>query len=209
MTSQPDRAADQRLLDGIKAYVSGLRHPDLDDFRDDIMRAGNEWVPVEPENGPASDLMVSSLAYTTTTTHGIAALFAGERTTCKWEQTYKPSDNAALNAMLDSYGFAEVIGKWGPFVSDQSRVGMALWGPNVVYPQHRHKADEIYIIVAGSAEFSVGEGTGSWTEIRRAGDIVRISSNSLHGFTTADEPLAILAVWQAAPEDLRTSSTFN
>ena len=209
MSGRSNRTADQRILDGIKAYVSGLAHPDLDDFRDGIMVAGDDWVPVEPQHGPASEIMVVALEHTTPETHELAALFAAERATCKWEQTYKPSDNEAVNAMLKVYGFAEIIGKWGPFVSDRTRVSMVLWGANIIYPQHRHKAEEIYLIVAGSALFTVGEGTNVWTAPKRAGDVIRIPSNSLHGFTTSDEPIAILAVWLADPEDLRTPSDFD
>ena len=197
------------MLDGVLQFVASQDDPQLDDFRDGIVKWGTEWRGVEPAHGPASDIMVTTLDFTIPQTHGLAALFATERASCKWEQTYNRSDNEALNAMLEAYGFAEIIGKWGPFVSNHVRVGMVLWGPNIVYPQHRHKAEEVYLIVAGSAMFTIGQGNEAITGKKRAGDVVRIPSNSLHGFTTSDEPIAILAVWLADSEDLRAPSGFD
>lgn len=76
--------------------------------------------------------------------------------------------------------------------------------PQVDYPQHRHQAEEIYILPAGSAEFSFD---GSAAQIYRAGDVAHVESNRRHGFHTADESLVVFYLWQAV--DLRQTSSFE
>lgn len=60
--------------------------------------------------------------------------------------------------MLSGYGFAEVIGERGPFVSKRVRSGIGVWGPNIDHPAHHHMAEEVYVPLAGSAEITL---TGS------------------------------------------------
>ena len=109
--------------------------------------------------------------------------------------------------MLAGYGFAEVVGKHGPFVSERVRAGIGVWGPNIDYPAHRHEAEEIYVIAGGSAEFRLGDEGEEETVVKRAGDAVYVRSMLTHGFRTLSEPLAVFYVWQAG--DLREKSSFS
>jgi mannose-6-phosphate isomerase-like protein (cupin superfamily) len=68
---------------------------------------------------------------------------------------------------------------------------------------HYHRAEEIYIPLAGSAEFVLGD-RGPVT--RRAGDVIYVEPEMPHGFRTSDRYLAVYYLWQAG--DLRQTSTF-
>ncbi len=105
--------------------------------------------------------------------------------------------------MLAGYGFAETIGKQGPFISTRVRAGIGIWGPDIDYPAHRHEAEEVYVLLAGSARFQRGQDP---SERKSAGDVVHIPSMTAHGFRCGTEPLALFYIWQAG--DLREKSTF-
>jgi len=100
--------------------------------------------------------------------------------------------------MLAGYGFAEVVGRHGPFLSTRVRAGLGVWGPNIVYPPHRHRAEETYIVVAGAAEFTLGEDARAPASKRIAGDVVHVPSMTTHGFRTRDDPVLILYLWQGS-----------
>ncbi len=77
-----------------------------------------------------------------------------------WEQTYTKQDRVVSDDMLADYGFAEILGKRGPLVSNSIRCGIGVWGPGIDYPVHSHDAEEIYIILSGSARFTLDGNTG-------------------------------------------------
>ena len=130
-------------------------------------------------------------------------LFERAKDRLKWEQSYTKADAVVGVAMLAGYGFVEVIGKHGPFRSDRVRSGIGVWGPGITYPAHCHRAEEVYVPLAGSACFEVD---GRAPQVGRAGDAVDVPSMRVHGFRTTDEPLVVLYIWQAG--DLREKSTF-
>ncbi len=155
-----------------------------------------------PRHLAASDTLAGCVGLTAPDTHDLVAAFTAERVTRKWEQSYTKSENVVGDDMLSGYGFAEVIGKHGPFVSERVRAGIGVWGPHIDYPPHRHAAEEVYVVVAGSAEFDLGEPV-----VRHAGEAVYVPSMMTHGFRTKDQPLAVFYIWQAG--DLREKSTFG
>jgi mannose-6-phosphate isomerase-like protein (cupin superfamily) len=130
--------------------------------------------------------------------------FARHNHRLHWEQSYRRQDGLLPDAMLDAYGFAEIIGLRGPFVSDRIRAGIAVWGPHIDYPQHRHRAEEVYVLLCGSAQFRFASDA---PETRRRGDVVFVESNQRHGFCTTDESLVVYYLWQSG--DLRQMSRFD
>lgn len=72
-----------------------------------------------------------------------------------------------------------------------------------MYPNHHHQAEELYMIVAGSAVFRVAEDAPRRCE---AGDVVHVTPNQVHGFETREQPLGVLYVWRNG--DLRETSKF-
>lgn len=194
--------ADRRLLGAIRHFVAESPDPAIERFAAGIADWGDHWVDIPPAHLRAADTLSDCLALTHPETHALVAAFEAEKASRKWEQSYTRADGVVGIDMLSGYGFAEVIGKRGPFVSENVRAGIGVWGPNIDYPPHRHAAEEIYVVVAGSAEFNLGEPV-----MRRAGEAVYVPSMLTHGFRTKDQPLAVFYIWQAG--DLREKSSFD
>ena len=207
MESAPDRQTDQRLLEAVQAFVADHPSTDVRRFQDGIAKWGDDWTDVTPRYLRAVDTFNETLAFTTSETHELLSLSNAEKASRKWEQSYTKSDNLVDDDMLSGYGFAEVIGKHGPFVSTRVRCGIGVWGANIDYPVHRHNAEEVYVLLAGSAEFQLDDGESAHVAMRHTGDAVYVPSMLSHGFRTRDEPLVVLYIWQAG--NLREKSTFS
>ena len=199
------RAADRRLLDATLSYVAGHDDNKFDPFREAVADWGQEWTGVSPVHMTASDLLAEALplAEPGTVEHGLMKLYVQERASRYWEQSYTAADTGVGTGMLAGYGYTEIVGKRGPFVSDKVRAGVGVFGSGVDYPAHRHAAEEVYAILAGSATFRLGDGV---PELRTAGDVIHITSQLVHGFRMNDEPLVFVYLWQGG--DLREKSTF-
>lgn len=203
MNAQTDKIADQGLLDATLAYVANHADDRMDGFREPVANWGTDWRGVAPTHLPASDILAKCLDGTIPQTRGLMELFARERGTRFWEQSYSRADAAIGEDMLANYGFAEIIGKRGPFLSDRVRAGIGVFGKGIDYPPHRHKAEEIYMILAGSADFQLGQGAPIRREV---GELIHVPSYLVHGFRMTDNPLIVLYLWKDG--DLREKSTF-
>ncbi len=178
--------------------------------------AGATLRPVEPCHLPVSDLLQPALQLTTAETKPLLALYHEHRRRLHFEQSYSRADGVVSEQMLAGYGFAEIVGERGPLVSRAVRLGIGIWADNIDYPIHRHRAEEIYIVLAGSAEFSVDD-TGADASSastpspvyspRGVGDVVWVPSNTAHGFRTTKQLVVVLYAWQDG--DLREKSTFE
>ncbi len=193
---------DLEFLDAVRNFTLGHPHPDMDRFKAAMRDWGDSWQAVEPVYHPAADFL--DTAARQPDSHELVARFALHKHRLRWEQSYRREDGLVPDAMLDGYAFNEVIGKFGPFVSARIRCGIGIWGPNITYPQHQHQAEEVYLVLAGSAEFELG---GAEAVKRSAGDVVYVAPNQAHGFCTSDDPLVVFYLWQAG--DLRETSTFG
>ncbi len=111
-----------------------------------------------------------------------------------WGQTYSQSDFG--RGFIDNYGWLEVFGTRGHFANDEVAAGVLILGPEIVYPDHHHIAEEIYIPLTGGAEWRMGE---AGFRKREAGEVVHHASNVSHAMRTANEPLLALYIWRGGP----------
>jgi mannose-6-phosphate isomerase-like protein (cupin superfamily) len=199
-------AIDSRLLKATLEYIASHRDEKMDLFRENLINWGTEWAGVTSAHLAASDILATAYASAEPATpeYELMRAFVEERASRHWEQSYSKTDAAVGADMLANYGYAEIIGKQGPFVSACIRAGVGVFGPDIDYPPHCHQAEEVYVILVGSAEFRVGGGARA--ERRKARDTVQIPSMQHHGFRTTLEPVVILYLWQGG--DLREKSTF-
>ena len=195
---------DLELLDGVREFALAHPHPAVQRFRGSMRDWGDDWVAVEHSHLPASDFLAAAIPTGNQQTRALLETFERHRNRLHWEQSYRKEDGVVPDAMLESYAFAEIIGKQGPFVSERIRAGIGIYGPDIEYPRHQHQAEEIYIVLAGGADFKIGE-----AEIARyeSGDVVSVESNTWHGFRTSDQTLVVYYLWQAG--DLRQISNFG
>ncbi|MGI9409216.1 MAG: dimethylsulfonioproprionate lyase family protein [Hyphomicrobiaceae bacterium] len=203
MSKALDRRTYERLRDAMLTFVADHPHTAVEPFKESTANWGHKWCAGNSFHLRAAEYLTSALSSTTEQTRALTALFERERAGLKWERTYTEADPAVSADLIERYGFVEFIGEEGPFVSDRVRAGVGAWGPYVHYPAHRHQAEEIYILLAGSAYFQFNAGPA---RLQRAGDAVYVPSMLTHGFRTGADPLVVLYVWQAG--DLREKSTF-
>ncbi|MEO0619279.1 MAG: dimethylsulfonioproprionate lyase family protein [Pseudomonadota bacterium] len=199
-----------QLRDGVLTFIAHHPAPEMERFAAGVSGwAGadapdEQWVGGEIALLPAAAHLHAALDQVTSETEPLVALFDRHRLSCKWEQSYRRRDGLVGGDMLDGYGFVEVIGKQGPFVSGQVRIGIGVWGPDIDYPEHAHAAEEIYVPLAGHASFSLGGGA---YKRHGVGSCVHVSPHLPHGFRTTDAPFVVLYIWQNG--DLRETSTFS
>jgi mannose-6-phosphate isomerase-like protein (cupin superfamily) len=117
----------------------------------------------------------------------------------RWGQTYTAADFG--RNFLDGYGWTEIFGTRGHFANDRIAGGFLLLAPHLVYPDHHHTAEEIYIPLTGGAQWRMGEGGFA---VRPAGAIIHHPSGVSHAMRTDDEPLLALYLWRGGPLDQRS-----
>jgi len=196
--------ADLELLDAVRDFALDHPHPAVGKFKPSMRVWGDTWQAATPAHLSAADFLGATSVSDDPRTEALLDVFKRHRNRLHWEQSYKKEEDLVPDAMLAGYGFAEIIGQQGPFVSERIRAGIGIWGPNIVYPVHKHQAEEVYIVLTGSAEFTVGAAE----EIRHnAGDVVFVESGTPHGFRTTGQGLVVYYLWQAG--DLRQQSQFG
>ncbi|TPL56138.1 transcriptional regulator [Mesorhizobium sp. B2-4-2] len=127
-------------------------------------------------------------------TKQLVQFLAQERGESRWGQTYGESDFG--KAFIDNYGWLEVFGTRGHFANDEVAAGVLILGPDIVYPDHHHVAEEIYIPLTGGTEWRMGEDS---FHKREAGEVVYHASKVNHAMRTGKEPLLALYIWRGGP----------
>jgi len=194
---------DLELLDSVRNFTLEHRHPLVEGFKPAMRDWGTQWQATSADYLPVGDILATAVKRCDAASQKLVETFVRHNRRLHWEQSYRQQDGLVADAMLAAYGFAEIIGLRGPFVSERIRAGIAIWGARIDYPPHRHQAEEIYLLLAGSAEFSFDNNA---VQTCRAGDVVYVESNRRHGFRTTDESLVVFYLWQAG--DLRQTSSF-
>lgn len=95
------------------------------------------------------------------------------------------------------YAFMSICGsaRWahGCYAVDENLgLSYTVQGPNAIYPDHAHKAIEIYYVISGKALWKRGD--EPWVE-RYPGEVILHSAGMRHAMKTGDEPLVAMAVW--------------
>jgi mannose-6-phosphate isomerase-like protein (cupin superfamily) len=124
----------------------------------------------------------------------LSQFVADHRSELRWQQTYTSADFG--QAFIDNYGWLEVFGTRGYFVNDAVAAGLLILGPDIVYPDHHHIAEEIYIPLTGGTEWRMGE---RGFHLRDAGEVIHHASNVSHAMRTGKEPLMALYLWRGGP----------
>jgi hypothetical protein len=119
---------------------------------------------------------------------------AGGRNSLCWGQTYSAADFG--RDFLDNYGWLELLGTRGHFSNDKIAAGFLILGPRLLYPDHHHTAEEIYIPLTGGTEWRMGDGD---FEQREAGAVIHHASDMRHAMRTGDEPLLAVYLWRGGP----------
>ena len=124
----------------------------------------------------------------------LLAILSGSASELHWGQTYTVADFG--QSFIDNYGWLELFGTRGHFVNDTVAAGVLVLGPYVVYPDHHHIAEELYVPLTSGTLWRKGE--GDFVE-RAAGDVIHHPSNVSHAMRTGAGPLVALYLWRGGP----------
>ena len=101
-------------------------------------------------------------------------------------------------ALTRRFAYAEIAGPAGPVIADGIIVGMVLFAPGTVYPQHAHEdIEESYVSIAGA--WSENDGA-----VYAPGSLILNRSGDHHRITVGDkDPCLLVYAWLGRPERLR------
>ncbi len=111
-----------------------------------------------------------------------------------WGQTYSAADFGL--SFIDNYGWVELFGTRGHFINETMASGLLILGPDIVYPDHHHTAEELYVPLTGGTLWRKGQ--GGFVE-RRAGEVIHHPSDVSHAMRTGGRPLVALYLWRGGP----------
>ncbi len=116
----------------------------------------------------------------------------------RWITPYATGDGA--DELFFGYTATQLIGpdiKMRDYQAPFRHPGdLALWfslqAPRILYPSHRHRAPEVYLVLAGNAMWQQGDRI--WRS-RRPGEWIFHASQEGHAMQTRAEPLLSMAAW--------------
>ncbi|MEN0087175.1 MAG: dimethylsulfonioproprionate lyase family protein [Pseudomonadota bacterium] len=114
----------------------------------------------------------------------------------EWRTTYTEAEVGA--DYLARSAWFELIGPNGHFQSNQCIAFIAYWGEGLLYPWHKHEAEEIYTIVAGAACLHVD---GNSDRLAEPGASQFHASWEAHALTTPASPVVTFCMWRGAGLD--------
>ena len=178
----------ETLLDAARAAHG--RHPALHRFcafPDDVTAT-----TVTPHHIPAADLMARDPLLQTPYLPPLARAFVAAGPHATWRETYR--NTGIGDDFLARFGCYCLIGPGGAYQSAQMHAFVVYMPPGLCYPRHHHPGEEMYFVLAGSAEF---HRDGAAPEILGPGQGVIHASNQPHAAETLDRPLLAYVIWRS------------
>lgn len=108
-----------------------------------------------------------------------------------WRETYKDTDIGA--DFMDRFGCYEIIGRDAPFASEKMRSFMVYHPPHLHYPWHHHPAEELYMVIAGQAEFHM---QGREAAVLKSGETAFHPASVPHALTSHNHPVLTYVIWR-------------
>jgi hypothetical protein len=118
-----------------------------------------------------------------------------------WRYSYPPRADAP--DLAQNIAFAEILGPEAPLRTDALCLGLTLIGPETLYPAHRHPAVELYLVVAGTATWTLD---GVVRE-HPPGAVILHPSQAVHAMQTHADPLLAIYFWTGT--DVYTTSVYT
>lgn len=184
--SEPRRNFDKLLVE-VRNIVT--RTPALQAFApvpDDL-----EFVTREPAREVFANSLQGKLPPAIAPLQALVTATEAVLESAQWRATYTKEELG--QDFIDRYGYFELYGPEGHYISHQSRAFLGYWGAGLHYPSHCHLAEEIYCVAAGQALFGVDDADG---QVIEAGHTRQHSSNQSHWMTTEDSAVLCLVLWR-------------
>ena len=181
----------EQLAVAARTLLAGFDQPELASFLDDWPAPDAAPRAVEPRPLPVLRWLGRTPALAVAETRPLVDGFVAAARALAWGQTYAAGDLG--ERFLERYGWSELIGVRGPIASDRLACGVLLLGPEIEYPPHSHAAEEIYVPLAGAADWLRG---GEGWRRRRPGELIHHPSGVAHAMRTDGQPLLALYLWR-------------
>lgn len=97
-----------------------------------------------------------------------------------------------LAATRDRHAYVELVGPKGAFASEDVRLGLYFQSAGTVYPSHHHAAEELYLVLSGTAEWQKDDAPFARVA---PGTLIHHLSFQPHATTTLDEPMLAMWAW--------------
>lgn len=149
---------------------------------------------------PITEFIGDALKHGTSATRPLLEAAAPALPLLPWKYNYAPRADIPDPGRKMAWG--EIVGPEAPFASDRFCLGFTLIAPHSFYPRHRHPATELYLVLAGTAEWTLD---GDAVK-RPPGTFILHPSGAAHSMRTFDEPLLALYTWSGA--DVVTLSSY-
>lgn len=144
-----------------------------------------------PFHVPAADSLTAETGLYAHDLAGFRDAFIAAGQLAHWRETYKGTDIG--QDFMDRFGCYALIGDGGPWASAQMNSFVVYMPPGLWYPWHHHPAEELYLVLAGEAEF-LREGAAS--ETLRPGDHCFHACNQPHAMRTGNHPVMAYVAWR-------------
>lgn len=172
--------------------------PALSDFCPfpEITRMDNHAVHVDPL---CAVLQADTTLRSPYPTFQSACLAAGPQ--ALWRDTYK--DTEIGDVLHAHFGTFEILGRDTPLKTDEMRSFLIYQRPGYHYPLHHHPSEELYLVLAGDADFSID---GQKARRLGPGDTAFHASNLPHALTTTERSILAYVLWRG---DITTKPVFT
>ncbi|MFD1157242.1 dimethylsulfonioproprionate lyase family protein [Roseovarius aestuarii] len=147
--------------------------------------------PVAPFDIPAAELFTNEPCFGDTPYSTFFSALREAAPYAHWRETYKGTNIG--QDFMDRFGCYCVIGPEAPFISETMRAWMVYMPPNLHYTWHHHPAEEMYMVIAGSARFFRQDET---PEVLSAGQVSQHQSNQPHAMETEGGAVLAYVIWR-------------
>lgn len=151
--------------------------------------------PGDPRPDPLSATLQEAPGATTSPWQGFRDAASAAGPIARWRDTYR---HTAIGEELHRhFGCFELLGQDAPFGAKDMRGFLVYQRPGYHYPPHHHPAEELYLVIAGEAEFHLD---GHAPRRLGPGESVFHPSGVPHALTTHESPVLTWVLWRGEME---------
>ncbi|MDP6968768.1 MAG: dimethylsulfonioproprionate lyase family protein [Gammaproteobacteria bacterium] len=149
------------------------------------------WQPEQARSNAINDLTIAALAPTDLPPElaKLVSMMLEFEPFLPWYQ--RSIDNHP--ALQAGHANAQIIGPQGLVVREDISVGVSLLAPDLIYPEHQHPPEEIYLVLSEGLWWQ----TGQLWQAPGMGGLVYNAHNVLHSMRSGQTPL--VAIWCLHP----------
>ena len=150
-----------------------------------------KWAKAAPHPTPCAQRLTTEAALAQGASLSARAPFTALAPHARWRETY--TDAEMFNGFNARFGSFQLIGREGHFFSETTSSFVLYSDKDLWYPWHDHPAEELYLIVAGEAEFFA---KGRPPQSLRPGDACYHASGQPHAMQTHTQPVLAYVLWR-------------